>query len=241
MTMSQGPTFATIIDEVLVNLGRSVQGNHSNSTRELAKSWIRRAHAVLYNEVDWIRLTKTTDIELTEDVAVYDVPDFVDPGKIDRILVLDEDDKEYELGWGIRPNERNAAQTSSQPLRIEIVDGAFRIAPAPAEEWATTLRIEYQEAEPDFSDENTRIVVDTQALIMKATIYGLNHYQIPGLEMWVSELAKHLDNIRAKNSDGETIQLGGRQSALVRMATRERNRISVDGNRRNSGDDWNPW
>ncbi len=241
MTMSQGPTFQSITEEVLVNLGRSVQGNHSGSTQELVKSWVRRAHAVLFNEADWIRLEKTVDIPLTADQSIYDVPDDVDPSTVARISVLGADGKEWELGWGVRPNERNAAHTSAKPLRIEVIDGDFRIYPAPSADWATSLRLEYQQNEPVFSDPNTRIVVDTQALIMKATIYGLNHYQMPGIDFLVAELERHMDNVRASNTDGETIQLGGRQSAIVRSGARGRNRITSGDPSRRTGDDWNPF
>lgn len=244
MPLSLGPTFQSVVTELLVNLGRSVQGNHSNATYALAQSWVRRAHEMLYYDVEWVRLAKTVDITLTEDVREYDIPEEVDPGRIQRVLVIKaaakEDEKEYPVGMGIRPNERNSAQESGRPLRIELIDGEFKLWPAPDDVWAGTLRLEVVEGLTELNEQGDRVVVDKTALLLQAEILGKNHYGMPGIQLLVALLGKRIDDLRAAQSDDESIQIGGPQAHVV-SSIRTRNRITNGGTRQSSGDDWNPW
>ncbi len=243
MALAPRPTFAIVAEELLVNLGKSVAGNHSAPVMKLATSWLTTAHALLFREAEWIRLLDVFDIPLIEDQREYDIPDGLDPSRINNYLIVRADDSmEFDLGVGIRPNERNAARAASnRPLRIEVLDQQFRLWPAPDATWST-LRLEGIAIQSDFADpENDRIAVDKTALLLKATILGKIHYGMPGVDQLRAELFKYLDDVRAAESDGDGIQLGGPQAAAVENI-KQRNRITRGRSRaRNNNADFAPW
>jgi hypothetical protein len=216
------PTLAEVRQAVAVRLGFGPQAARSPAMKDVLDELIRRAARELILEAHWVELRIREDIATVDGGSEYDFPDNMEPGRLERIVVVGEDGSENELEAGIRPYEREQFTRGSDPkdlpLRYELVNGSVTILPAPDATRYPTLRIEGYSRPPDPQQNADRIPVDKEALIQWATSLGKAQFNKPDAGVAMAAVREYVKRLRPMQSDGESVQIGGHFSQKFRYA-----------------------
>lgn len=216
MALVLAPTLAEVRRSVGIRLNFGPQGDTSPDMKNLLDEFIRRAARELILEAQWVELRIRYEVDLIDGQDVYDWPDNMDPGRLERLIVLSVEGHEYELKAGINPAERetmlSANDPRSLPLRYEVVNEDLKILPPPLTERYATLIIEgYTRGIPPTNDMD-RIPVDQEALIQKATCIGKKHFGAPDAEIAERDFQSYLLRMRPMQSDNQDFRMGGKRS-----------------------------
>lgn len=221
------PTLEETRRAVAVRLNYGPQAAASPAMSDLLDEFIRQAAREVLLEAPWVELRQRLGVALQDGVERYEFPDNMEPGRLERVLVLDTEDREYELQAGIRPYERSDLGANPDytdlPLRYEIMDQDLVILPRPNTERYPMLVIEGYARPPEPHHSDDRVPVDKEALIQKATVIGKLHLGTKDAMVAAQNLRHYLERIRSMQSEGETIRVGGAFSRRFPYQTRRRN------------------
>ena len=109
MAFVQSPKLASVRQSIAVRLNFGAQAAQSDSMRSLLDEFIRRATRELLLEAHWVELRIRHRLDLIHGNAWYDWPDNMDPGRLERLIVVSTSGDEFRLSAGIHPEERAAA------------------------------------------------------------------------------------------------------------------------------------
>jgi hypothetical protein len=204
-------TLAEIRQAVGIRLGMGQQVGQSTALHPMLDEHIRTACSLLQREAEWAVLDTILDEDTATGQRLYDIPDRMHPGDIREVSVVDVDGREHSVHSGVAIHERNAyggEEQAALPLRWEMEQGAIALYPMPDAERYPTLRIRGQALGYEPYHDSDRVLVDSQAVILQATVLAKQHFDLPNPAAEAAVLGRHLVNLRAAQSDGETIQIG---------------------------------
>ncbi len=231
------PTLAEVRRSVAVRLKMGAQAEQSPLLRDTIDEYIRRAARELLLEAHWVELRNIYKLPLINGNAWYDWPDNMDPGRLERIMVVAVNGGEYRLQSGIHPEERAAAGPSdgnwqagefpdaegvftasgiaaadlplAMPLRYEIVNQQLCVLPLPDSARYPHLLIEgfMRPVAPEHNDDP--IPLDREAIIQKATVIGKFDFNKPDAAAAKVLFDEYIRRLRPTQSEGESIRIGG--------------------------------
>lgn len=208
------PTLNEIRQATAVRLNFGPQAQQGDAMRDLLTEFVQRASRELYVYARWVELRVRYDISLVNAQSAYDWPDNMDPSRLERLMVLDNDGYEFELAADIRPSERSEYTDGDNPedlpLRYEIVNKELRIYPPPDTTEYPTLRIEGFERPTLPRNNNDRIPMDREALIQRATLIGKLHFGHEDAGRAEAMHKDYLERIKPVQAAAATLQVGGR-------------------------------
>lgn len=247
MALNAPMRFGDAVHSVFVRCSISTSGNHHARFLEIVREFVRTAHTQLFPEAEWTPALARVEIPLTAGLQTYDWPDDCLPGRINFASVRDTEGNEIQLDFGMRPNERSAAQSggtvrSDTPLLLTFVNGDLELTPAPASKW-DTLIIDYVRSANSLADDADPMIVDGELVVQSATMKFKRHLGLPVGREDVAEHERYLDRVKGMQSTGGGFQIGGHQSS--RNAVHKRNRIGDSTNSTGSSapydTDWSPY
>lgn len=220
MALSVSPSLQELRQSVAIRLNMGVQASTSTALHPQLDEYIRQAFHLLVRDAYWVILQTTVEIALQDKIHEYDVPDGIDVGDIQEVTVKNIKNFEFPLFSGIEYYERNAFDINrgdkdnvgQLPLRWVVEDKLFKIFPAPDATQYPTLIIRGRALPRAPYKNDDRSFIDGEAHIAQAVVSLKRHYNMPGADNDDVVLQKHLINIRAAQSDGETIQIGPTRS-----------------------------
>jgi hypothetical protein len=215
MAFTLPPTLMEVRAAVATRLNYGKQAARSPAMKDLLDEFIRRATREVLLEAHWVELRIRFATELIDGQDTYDFPDNMEPGRIERLIVVSKDGDEYEMQPDIQPCERAALTRRGDPafkdlpVRYEIVNQEIKMVPPPDAERFPTLLIEgyLRPADPQQNDD--RIPVDKEALVQWATALGKAHFERANELGVLQPVKEFLRRVRAVQSDSSTIQIGG--------------------------------
>jgi hypothetical protein len=224
MALAVSPTLAELRLAVATRVGMRQQVLNSTAHNDLLDEQIRSAFNLLINEAEWIVLHTVQDT-ITGQHA-YDVPDNIAIGDIDQITVENIYGRELPLAPGVAYYERNAFKVSRGvgpddkpqsaesieansclPLRWEIRDSLLMVYPAPNADEYPTLKVWGKALPREPYGNGDRSFIDKEAHVL-ATVIALKTFWKQDSSNDRAILDRHLSNMRAKQSDGESVQIG---------------------------------
>ena len=228
MALAVSPTLAELrlSVETRVNMGRQIR--NSTALHPIVDEYIRQAFNLLINEANWIIMEVGESIDLIMGQHSYDLPDNIDVGDIREITVENIYNRELPLVPGVAYYERNAYRVdrnlqaaptaeeleaqSGLPLRWEVIDQLLHIYPAPKTTEYPTLLVRGKAKPREPYSDGDRSFIDKEAHVLAATVAIKKHYKMEGADNDSAVLQRHLMNIRAQESDGESVQIGPERS-----------------------------
>jgi len=224
MALSVSPTLAELRNSVAIRMNMGVQASTSTAMHPVLDEYIRQAFNLLVNDCEWAIMNVKVSVDLIDKNHVYEVPDGMAVGDIEIITVENTNNFEFPLSPGIAYYERNAFRIDrgadpdnpgQLPLRWEVRDQDLQIYPAPDAALYPKMNI-YGKATPrePFADDD-RSFIDKEAHITQAVI-GLKTLYDMDTQKDEMLMARHERNVRAKQSDGEIVQIGPTPSARFR-------------------------
>ncbi len=246
MALSLTPTLQETREEVLTRNGYATSGNKAANVQALVDSFVRAAQRELFVRMNWTMNQKRATLPLIQGQQQYDWPDDVEPGDIRTITVTHTNGHEYDVGMGLRTNERDASRTDGvvdegRPVLATYVDKMIEFWPAPSAEYLIAT-IDYSIGSSVLVDDADRLVVDGEACIQLATMKFKRHLGIDVARDDVATFERYLTDLQSRQSTGEGFQLGGHQS--FRNAVQKVNRVAAqrrNGNGQPFSTEWNPW
>ena len=241
MSLTAPMTLGEIRDEVLVRVGAASQGNLGTRWHAKVESFVRSSLRQLFVEASWTVLKKTTTAALVVDDRVVDWPDDSEPGSIISIVVVDDEDNQYQLAPGLRPNERESARTpSGRPMLYTYTDGDIEIYPAPTEKYVGLI-IDYTMSETVPIEADDEVFLDPEAVIMLTAMAFKRDQGLPTTGDDRAEYERYLSRMRARQGDGEGFVVGGAKTDVPLRRNRvNRSKIRF-GNGAPFTEDWNPY
>lgn len=229
MAFAIPPTLAEVRKSTAILLNFGAQAAQAGSLRELLDEFIRQAARDVALEFPHAELRFREDIDLIDGQSIYDWPDNLDPGRLERVTVVTDSNKEYALRSDIQPHERSmwtqGDDPRSAPVRYEIINQDLNILPAPDTETYKTLRIEGYARDISPTHNDDKIPVDKQALILMSVAYGKAHFQHADALAAAQKAKEYIKRLRPMVSEGAVFRIGGHFS--TKFPYRQR---------RNSGD-----
>lgn len=220
MALSVSPTLAELRQSVAIRLNMGQQVATSTAQHPVIDEYIRQAFNLLVRDANWVILEAVEEIALIDKQHEYDVPDQVDVGDIREITVQNKDNFEFLLHPGVEYYERNAYRIDrgnkenegQLPLRWVVEDKVLKIYPAPDATQYPKMFVRGRAIPRAPYKNGDRAYIDGESHIAQAVVSLKRHYNMPGAENDERILARHLVNIRAAQSDGETVQIGPTRS-----------------------------
>ncbi len=220
MALSVSPSLQELRQSVAIRLNMGVQASTSTALHPLLDEYIRQAFNLLVRDANWVILETTIEVDLLDKIHEYDVPDQIDVGDIREITVQNKDKFEFPLHAGVEYYERNAfdidrgnkENQGQLPLRYVVEDKLLKIYPAPDATQYPKMFIRGKALPRAPYKNGDRAYIDGEAHIAQAVVSLKRHYNMPGADNDDLILQKHLINIRAAQSDGETVQVGPTRS-----------------------------
>jgi hypothetical protein len=216
MALPLPPTLQEVRTAVAIRLGYGQQAERAPAMRELIDEFIRRAAVELLLEADWVELRVRVATDLLDGVDEYDFPDRMDPGRIEQLIVVDKDGHEIPMLPGLHASERSLLDSRDSydlPVRYEFIDGLIKVSPPPDAERYPTLLIEGYQAPAEPHADSDRIPLHKEALIRWATALGKAHFHKLSEENQLVGVRRLLQRVRATQSEGATIHIGGHFSS----------------------------
>lgn len=220
------PTLAEVRASVATRLKYGKQAARSPAMKDLLDEFIRRATREVVLEAHWTELRIRYEADFIDGVDTYDFPDNMEPGRLERLIVVSVNGDEYEMMPDIHPVERarlnSGDDPKDMPVRYEIVNQEIKVVPPPDAEQYPTLAIEGYTRPPDPQNNDDRIPVDKEALIQWATALGKADFNKVSEELTLRPVIAYLKRVRAVQTDGSSIQIGGHFSRKFRYAQNRR-------------------
>jgi len=221
MALSVSPTLAELRNSVAIRMNMGVQASTSEAMHPVLDEYIRQAFNLLVNDCEWAIMNTMIPITLIDKQHIYEVPDGIAPGDIEIITIENTNKFEYPMASGVAYYERNAFRIDrgdsddnpgQLPMRWEVRNQDLVIYPAPDAALYPTMNVygkavprePYRDDDRSFIDKEAHI---TQAVIGLKTLYDMDTQKDEML------MARHERNVRAKQSDGEVVQIGPTPSA----------------------------
>lgn len=211
MSLPIQPTFAEIISEVLKSCGLSTDGQDPALVMPMVEARIRQAQSILVSEYPWLSALVEREIDTIQDVQDYDIPDDCDPSRVQAFGLVAASGEVRSL----RPGTAMAdvpSWSGADPRRYDIIDGVFRIYPAPDPVKYPKLRIRYYQRPVPLVNETDRVAVDATALTMLAEILVRQQLGLSETKGIESVLSRYVETQRHRQSDGSGFVLGGPRS-----------------------------
>jgi hypothetical protein len=224
MPFNPPPTLATVRQAVAIRLNAGGQADADPTFRQLLDELIRRSVAEILREADWAELRERWDVALVNDQSIYDFPADLDPGRIECITIVDTNNAEFELKPGIAFYERDALARMSPtlPSRYEVANSELVILPAPEVAKYPTMRIEAYTRPAEVFNNSERVPVQREVVVQWAAALGKEHFGHPNWQQAKADAREYAKRLRPAQSDGETLQLGGRFANAGRYRQRRR-------------------
>jgi hypothetical protein len=220
------PTLAEVRAAVATRLSFGKQAARSPAMKDLLDEFIRRATREVVLEAHWVELRVRYENDFIDGQDTYDFPDNMEVGRLERLIVVSKDGDEYEMMPDIHPVERarltSGTEPKDMPVRYEIVNQEIKVVPPPDAEQYPTLAIEGYTRPADPQNNDDRIPVDKEALIQWATALGKAHFQKTTEELTLRPVKDFLKRVRATQTDGSSVQIGGHFSRKFRYAQNRR-------------------
>lgn len=205
------PTLSELRDAVLAACGISRDGADPTHLIPAVNTRIRQAQAIIHAEYPWLvhYVERQFDVHGESD---YDIPDDMDPGRVQDVALRVEKTGEYE------PLARATALADvprwkdGKAHRYDLIDQIMRIYPAPDPQVYDKLLVRYYQRPAKLVDDADRVSVDGTAVGMLAEI--LTKQQL-GMKVEPQEWAlweRYVGRLRARQSDGSGLLLGGARS-----------------------------
>jgi hypothetical protein len=205
------PTLSEVREAVAIRLSFGAIAARAPTMRELLDEFIRRAASELLLEANWVELRVRITTDLIDEQGTYDFPDNMDPGRVERLVVVSTTGDEYELQADIQPCERAQFTQGGKdmPLRYEFVNEQIVLVPVPDAAVYPTMLIEgyMKPAAPKHNDD--RIPVDKELLVQWATAIGKAHYGKPDAGVSMATAREFLRRVRSVQTDSSSVQIGG--------------------------------
>ena len=206
-------TLGDLRDELARRLGFHTQGAQAQANRLLLESFVQRAQDKLWWMHDFPHLRKFADITVDRATDINGNPQvFWDwPADCDhrRIYVV----ACWITGWwyplekGIEAPHDALTQSGYRAFPQRWDDGPqLEIWPAPDQPY--TIRIEYQRRPDPFTQPNHYCTIDSDLILLMATVEAKLHYGQPDAQAYADELALMTRRLRASAHAGETLKLG---------------------------------
>ncbi len=199
--MRSGVTLSTLVSEVLIEAGMSVESGHSTQMAPRIKQLLARTQRLLLREFDWptisgYEVTVNIDGATTPGLSTGTLPTGIDFTAINSVHVL-FGDQWLPVQYGIGPRERSiysSTQRATPIQRWEIVASA----PTTFEIWPTadvlqTLRFQGSKALGAFASDSDTCTLDGDVLVLRvaAELLGRDRKEDAALKM---KSAKDLAN-----------------------------------------------
>lgn len=221
------PRLAEVREAVSIRIRYGKQGTRSPQLRDTIDEHIRSAVAEIMREAAWAELRVRGEIALVDGESEYDFPDNMDPGRLERLIVVSQSGREYQLQADIQSHEREdftrGDDPRSLPLRYEIVNEAIQILPAPNADEYVTLVFEGYTMPPEPRHNDDRIPLDKEIVIRWAT--ALMKMDLGKADGQVTMLAarNYLNTLRPTQTQGSQLQIGGHFSRKFLYQQKRRN------------------
>lgn len=205
-----------------IRVGLSAQVEVNEALRDQLTEHLRSAFYFIIDEAPYAALQVRRTLTLTNAQHAYDIPDDILPGNIHRLTILSDDNHEYELHYGLTPEQRSThridsggetdTDNASLPVRWVVENGMLALYPAPDTGDYPTLVI-YATATPtEPREDSDRPQLDAEALLLAAEV-TFNAMARRPTATAEARLRRRLQTLRAQEMPGEVIEIGGPRSS----------------------------
>lgn len=212
MTLPLEITLGEARRKVLLRAGVAESSAHNENLQPIIDEYIRDAHSYYFQSAQWFSIHKRTSIALEASVQDYDWPDDVAPGRISSLHAEStDDDRPRYLEPAPTPLDRYDASegTSETPRYYEYIDGVIRIWPVLSNiDTYDTLVIDYDEREADLVSDSDRFQVDSNLVVLRATVDVKVHLSLPGIRASETRLAQMEQRVLPKQNNRKSVQMG---------------------------------
>lgn len=242
MALRLGPTLAEARRDCAVELNWGAQVSNTTASHPLIDRMIRKAYQRVLHEFPWAILFQSHTEALITGQAQYEVPDGLKMGRIERVVALDTEGREWEMQRGLDVAERAAwgrtDATPGAPLRYDLQDRGIVLLPPPDSTRWPSLRFDGYFTPPAPTANLDRIPVDGEAVVGLAVAMLKAHVAAPDAQRAAQDAEIYLQRLRPAESTGSSFRLGGPFSRKFRYS---RGRNTVDNRNVGDGGWWVGW
>jgi len=189
--------------------------------------YVRMAFNDILDTAAHLVLRTRVRVDLIDGRHSYDVPDGFIPGKFDAVLIEDVNGVETPVAAGVREYERSLWKMDDSgeqdrrglPARYEVINQNLDIYPAPDTETYKYLVFEGTRTPPEPVANDDKIELHKEALIRLATFYGKSDLGQGDAGAVFARYQSLVDKVRARETEGEVIRLGGHFSRKFAYST----------------------
>jgi hypothetical protein len=242
MALRLGPTLAEARRDCAVELNWGAQVSDSTAAHPIIDRMIRKAYQRVQLEFPWAILFQSHTEPLITGQMQYEIPDGLSLGKIERLVAIDTEGREWEIQRGLDVAERAAwgrtDATAGCPLRYDLQDGGIVLMPPPdATRWPTMRFDGYFTPLPP-QENLDRIPVDGEAVIGLAVAMLKAHIGSPDAGRAAQDAEIYLQRLRPTEGTGAGFRLGGPFSRKFRYSGGRR---TTDSQLIGDGGWWQGW
>lgn len=213
MALRLGPTLAEARRECAIELNWGAQVSNTTASHPLIDRMLRKAYQRVQHEFPWAILYQSHIEPLITGQTQYEIPDGLRLGKIERLVLLDTDGREWAIQRGLDVAERSAWSrpdiSPGIPLRYDLQDGGIVILPAPDATRYPSMRFDgYFTPQPPQMN-GDRIPVDGEAVIGLAVAMLKAHVASPDAARAAQDAEVYLQRLRPAETVGASFRLGG--------------------------------
>jgi hypothetical protein len=225
MTLPLEKTLGEVRENVMIRGGIAESAAHNANLQRVVDSFIRDAHHYYYSNNAFPFNKGRASLTLSEGVQEYDWPDDVEPGSISEVRLAGTGATSYKLYPMPSPSEREAVYANGaagKPRYYEYMDGGITVYPAPSSAY-TTIDFIYQPRETQLVADSDRLQVDSNLVMLRATISLLIHRSKPGVGERQRDLGMMEQALLSRNNNRKSINLAdGPETPLYGSRYRDR-------------------
>jgi len=193
MTMPLELTVAQAREKVLLRAGVAQSASHNVQLLRITDEFVRSAHTMHYYACDWLAARREGEVALIADQAVYDWPDTVLTGQLNKLWVEYEDGRPVELEGEPDVYTRHYRGEPGMPQYFRFMDAQITLTPPPDDRFVK-LKFQYTAA-PVLNDDSDRLVVDSELVVQQATVLLMLHLGLQGASQHQAMLERYRKQI----------------------------------------------
>lgn len=206
-------------NEVFLRCTVNTGGDRGARSRAIIDSCIRQAQRMLEIQSPWLTLQTTLNVTMTDGVSVYDIPDTIDPGRIELIDVREVSTQKF---WPLKPcptqPERNSlvSSTLGRPVAWWFENQMLYVTPSPDTDSWDVLRITGFLRANTLTADTDLVVLDPEAVVQRAEIFARPRLGLPVDPSLTQAHLAYVRDLKATQTEGAGFVLGGDTSTKLR-------------------------